>query len=213
MGKRALMKAPELGITEVADLDELTVGERIVSTNDALRTVLDPHLGNDPWGQGQFLYWLRDEHAQEGPGVSLADLADELLVEPAWLEEVVELLEEKGQVIFQGPPGTGKTFVARRLARFYEELGGGGEIVQFHPSYAYEDFVEGYRPRLLNNQPGFELVEGPLKRLARRAELDKDHVYVLVIDELNRGNVAKVFGELYYPARVPPRQNPLAVLR
>ena len=117
---------------------------------------------------------------------------------PRGSEEVVDLLEDKRQIIFQGPPGTGKTFVARRLARYYEEQGGGAEIVQFHPSYAYEDFVEGYRPRLLNGQPGFELVEGPLKRLAHRANEDRDHIYVLVIDELNRGNVAKVFGELYY---------------
>ena len=103
----------------------------------------------------------------------LATLAEDLLVPADWLAEVVELLEDKRQIIFQGPPGTGKTFVARRLAGYFEEQGGGSEIVQFHPSYAYEDFIEGYRPRLLNGQPGFKLVEGPLKRLAARAEEDR----------------------------------------
>jgi hypothetical protein len=197
MGKRVLMKSPELGITEPDDLDERTVGERIKWSNDALREVLDPHLGDDPWGQIQFLYWLRDQQQPESEG-ALDAVAAELYFDAPWLTEVVELLKEKKQIIFQGPPGTGKTYVARRLARHFEDLGGGKEIVQFHPSYGYEDFVEGYRPRLVGDQPGFQLVEGPLKRLARLAEKDPEHVYVLVIDELNRGNVAKVFGELYY---------------
>jgi 5-methylcytosine-specific restriction protein B len=197
MGKRVLMKSPELDITEPDDLDERTVGQRIKWSNDALRTVLDPYFGNDPLGQSMFLYWLRDQQQPESEE-ALATVAQELYLDPPWLTEVVELLKEKKQIIFQGPPGTGKTYVARRLAQHFEELGGGKEIVQFHPSYAYEDFVEGYRPRLVGDQPGFELVEGPLRRLARTAEKDPDHIYVLVIDELNRGNVAKVFGELYY---------------
>jgi 5-methylcytosine-specific restriction protein B len=200
MGKRVLMKVPELQISEAPYLEDMTTGEKIKWSNDALRAVLDPYLGDDPWAQMRFLYWLRDQHVEDEPQTTLAQLATELCVPSSWLEEVVGLLREKRQVIFQGPPGTGKTFIARRLAQYFEELGGGKEIVQFHPAYAYEDFVEGYRPRLVNGQPGFELVEGPLKRLARRAKADKDkdHVYVLVIDELNRGNVAKVFGELYY---------------
>ena len=72
------------------------------------------------------------------------------------------------------------------------------EIVQFHPSYSYEDFVEGYRPALIDGQPGFDLTPGPLRRIAVRAAANPDARYVLVIDELNRGNVAKVFGELYF---------------
>src|SRR5262249_4897185 len=79
-----------------------------------------------------------------------------------------------------------------------ERQGGGCEIVQFHPSYSYEDFVQGYRPRLVEGEPGFELVSGPLMRLAKRAEAERDKIFVLVIDELNRGNVARVFGELYF---------------
>jgi 5-methylcytosine-specific restriction protein B len=71
-------------------------------------------------------------------------------------------------------------------------------LVQFHPSYAYEDFVEGYRPRKVDGQPGFQLVDGPLKQIAERARKDPKGRYILVIDEINRGNLARVFGELFF---------------
>jgi hypothetical protein len=130
---------------------------------------------------------------------SLHELARALLLEPEdWLEGVARLLEQKRQVIFYGPPGTGKTYVAQKLAA---HLAGAEErvrVVQFHPSYAYEDFVEGYRPTLDGGVAGFRLHEGPLKKLARDAHQNPDELYVLVIDEINRGNVAKIFGELYF---------------
>ncbi|MDX6602983.1 MAG: 5-methylcytosine-specific restriction enzyme [Solirubrobacterales bacterium] len=198
MGKLRLMESPELALAAPADIEERTIGRRIESTNDLLRGTMESLLPGDPWGQMVFLYWLRERQVEAPPASGLGELAEELLVEPVWLEGVVALLEEKRQVIFQGPPGTGKTFVARRLGRYFEELGGKSETVQFHPSYAYEDFVEGYRPRVVGGQPGFELVEGPLKRLALDAEADPDHKYLLIIDEINRGNLAKVFGELYF---------------
>lgn len=125
-------------------------------------------------------------------------LADELLIAEEDLAEIAALLEAKRQIVFYGPPGTGKTFVVRRLAA---TLAGDAErvrLVQFHPSYAYEDFVEGYRPRLLGSVAGFELVPGPLRKLATAAAADPTHRHVLIIDEMNRGNVAKVFGELYF---------------
>ena len=103
------------------------------------------------------------------------------------------------EVIFQGPPGTGKTFVADKLARHLAGKEDHCRIVQFHPSYSYEDFVRGYRPTLHDGrQPGFEIKDGPFLRIARRAKDDPDGKYFLVIDEINRGNLAKVFGELYF---------------
>ena len=71
-------------------------------------------------------------------------------------------------------------------------------LVQFHPSYAYEDFVQGYRPALSGGQPGFELRNGPLLEAAERAKAEPDARHFLVIDEINRGNLSKVFGELYF---------------
>ena len=126
-------------------------------------------------------------------------LAQDLLWQPNHLQEIIEDLQEKRQVIFYGPPGTGKTYVAREIANQCRLNGGDFEIVQFHPSYSYEDFVEGYRPTLTDaGQPAFKLVQGPLRRIADKARENPDATFILIIDELNRGNVAKVFGELYF---------------
>ncbi|WP_019946439.1 AAA family ATPase [Hymenobacter aerophilus] len=104
-------------------------------------------------------------------------------------------LARRRNLLLQGPPGTGKTFLARRLA--WLALGATDaariELVQFHPSYSYEDFVQGFRP---DNQGGFRLRDGLLVEFCRRAALDPGQPYFLLIDELNRGNVARIFGEL-----------------
>ena len=130
----------------------------------------------------------------------IEELASSLFLPVEFLETIVGLLEDKKQVIFQGPPGTGKTYVAQKLAEHltdkHEER---VTLVQFHPSYAYEDFVQGYRPTLSEGgQAGFELKDGPLMRAAEKARQDPDHKHYLIIDEINRGNLAKVFGELYF---------------
>ena len=129
----------------------------------------------------------------------IAKLADQLLWPPEPLQEIIDDLQEKRQVIFYGPPGTGKTYVAQAIAQHCQENGGGFEIVQFHPSYSYEDFVEGFRPTLTDDgQAGFKLTQGPLRRIAKKAEANPDATFILIIDELNRGNVSKVLGELYF---------------
>jgi MoxR-like ATPase len=125
-------------------------------------------------------------------------LADKLLLDRRYLKEIERLLEAKGQVIFYGPPGTGKTYVALELAKYFAGDAERVRIVQFHPSFTYEDFVEGYRPCLRDGRPGFRLVRGPLLRIAAAATEAPEKIHVLLIDEINRGNVAKVFGELYF---------------
>lgn len=136
-----------------------------------------------------------DEKARIDP---LGALASKLLLDVAWLRRMESLLEDKRQIVLQGPPGTGKTFVAQALAHF---LAGDDEritFVQFHPSYSYEDFVEGFRPRVIDSQPGFKLHKGPLLRAARQARDQPSEKHFLVIDEINRANLAKVLGELYF---------------
>lgn len=115
-----------------------------------------------------------------------------------WLEEIWSLLDDKRQLILYGPPGTGKTFLAIELGEHVQKAGGEYRLVQFHPSYTYEDFFEGYRPRAENGGLEFDLVSGTLKELAESAHENQDQPHLLVIDEINRGNLPKIFGELYF---------------
>lgn len=129
---------------------------------------------------------------------NLPGLADRLCLPVEFLEEIEWLLKDKKQVIFRGPPGTGKTRVALELAECLAGASKRVSLVQLHPSYSYEDFVQGYRPALKKGRPTFELKSGPLIDAAESARSERDHKHFLVIDEINRGNIAKVFGELYF---------------
>jgi hypothetical protein len=131
----------------------------------------------------------------------LADphLAESLYFDQDWLQKQLNLLERRGQIILYGPPGTGKTFVAMKLAQHIAGDDKYTEIVQFHPSYSYEDFFQGYRPvTAASGALTYELKDGPLRRIVDQAVKNPEFNYVLVIDEINRGNLAKIFGELYF---------------
>jgi len=126
------------------------------------------------------------------------EFAKDLELDQAKLTKIAGLLWEKKQIIFYGPPGTGKTYLATKLARHLTE-DGAVKLVQFHPSYTYEDFFEGFRP-----EPGgsgaltFTLRAGPFRDFAEVAAANPSTAYILIIDEINRANLAKVFGELYF---------------
>ncbi|MFF5183429.1 DUF4357 domain-containing protein [Streptomyces sp. NPDC000345] len=131
------------------------------------------------------------------------EFARELLAHDiGWLREMRDLLWDERQLVLYGPPGTGKTYLALKLAEF---LGSGPEqvkLVQFHPSYSYEDFFEGFRPQEdpQTREVAFRLTAGPLRELADLASREGNrHIpHFLIIDEINRANLAKVFGELYF---------------
>lgn len=126
-------------------------------------------------------------------------LANLLLVDREWLQECVELLRDRRQLIFYGPPGTGKTYIAQELAE-HVTAKEAVTLVQFHPAYSYEDFFEGFRPTSTadGHGVGFTLTPGPFRRLVDAARENPGTAYLLIIDEINRANLAKVFGELYF---------------
>lgn len=108
-------------------------------------------------------------------------------------EKMKQVLLNKKNIVLEGPPGVGKTFIAEKLAKsITDSLPGQIEIVQFHQSYGYEDFVQGFRP---NEDGTFEVVNGIFYRFCKLAEKSEKN-FVLIIDEINRGNLSKIFGEL-----------------
>lgn len=120
--------------------------------------------------------------------------------------EIVDLLREKGQIILYGPPGTGKTFFARELAKAMTGLSEPGperyRLVQFHPAYSYEEFIEGIRPESVTRDDRtmveYPIRDGVFKRFCIDAAGQRNQACVFVIDEINRGNIASIFGELMY---------------
>lgn len=115
------------------------------------------------------------------------------------LEELVRTLEiSSPQVVLAGPPGTSKTWVAERVAEYVTRgVSGAKRVVQFHPSYSYEDFIEGLRPVVEEGAVSFQRVDGVVLEMTAEIE-DEERLHVLVIDEMNRANLPRVFGELMY---------------
>jgi len=160
----------------------------------------------------QFFSWLYENHVKKEKEVlteigekdmegnranlvyNMEDAYSEVFLKEDELQNILHLLEYKKNIILQGPPGTGKTFLAKRLA--WLMMGAKDpnrvEMVQFHQSYSYEDFIRGYRP----TKEHFELKDGIFMQMCKEAKSDPENPYFLIIDEINRGNLSKIFGEL-----------------
>lgn len=187
-----------------------TVCEFVLGVQESLRS---QGVAVEDMIDAQSFLWLRRERqapeqegrtAPEAPLVDFDVLARDLAESVLWPTERAHELVHKAvrwrRLLFQGPPGSGKTYVAERLARLLaadeEER---SELVQFHPSYAYEDFVEGIRPRVTGEASlTYEVREGVFLELVDRAKERPTELFVLVIDEINRANLPRVLGELLY---------------
>lgn len=185
--------------------------------------VFDPKKRNDLFSEGlteEMLEIVQVDGADTVESLSLEEQINPLYPLPqlatdtgfaeAELARWVRAIERKKQAILYGPPGTGKTYLAEKLA---EHLIGGEdgfrELVQFHPAYAYEDFIQGIRPRSEGDHLSYPLVPGRLLEFCRRAQARQGRC-VLIIDEINRANLARVFGELMYLLEYRDREMPLA---
>ena len=125
----------------------------------------------------------------------IADAHQDLFIPLDRLERLLASIKFRKNLILQGPPGTGKTFIANRIAWCLvgREDDDPIEMIQFHQSYAYEDFVEGFRP---NKEGSFDLKPGVFQRFCERARANHETPHVFIIDEINRGNLSRIFGEL-----------------
>lgn len=129
------------------------------------------------------------------PTYTREDFLSEVYIPEDEYDKLVGILSLKKNIILQGAPGVGKTFIAKRLAfsmmgiKDIERV----MMVQFHQSYSYEDFIMGFRP----SSGGFELKRGAFYNFCKKAEIDGENDYFFIIDEINRGNLSKIFGELF----------------
>ena len=146
------------------------------------------------------LFVDEDENVEDTPEVeyptySADRFRDEVYINERDYEKLVNLLKNKKNLIVQGAPGVGKTFMAKRLAYSIMGVKDANRVmmVQFHQSYSYEDFVMGFRP----SKNGFQLKYGSFYEFCKKAEEDSDNSYFFIIDEINRGNLSKIFGELF----------------
>lgn len=141
---------------------------------------------------------------------SKKEFLEDVYIEEPQYEELKELLIRKKNIILQGAPGVGKTFIAKKLA--YSIIGNKDEnkikLIQFHQSYSYDDFIEGWKP----SEKSFTIEEGIFFTFCKKARNDANSKYFLIIDEINRGNLNKIFGELLMLIENDKRQEKATLL-
>lgn len=182
---------------------------RLKTTDDYRHREYSQRLIEFVWeGKDQDYAWFSERWwGEEGPGVPGDDpgsqpynlenmIAEGVFLEERELRQMLNRLRAKKAMILQGSPGVGKTYIARKLAyALMQEIDSGRlEMVQFHQSYSYDDFVRGYRP--LPAKGGFGLQNGVFFDFCKKAAQDPEREYVFIIDEINRGNLSLIFGEL-----------------
>lgn len=176
-------------VTQSVDLPDTSFGQNTV-------TPIKPDQWEAIKSAYRATYPSDDALAEALKSLDGADLeleAPEVEPEPHWLSEIAKRTRN---ILLYGPPGTGKTYEVQQFAKASGSTDR-TDFVTFHQSFAYEEFVEGLKPRTDDKgQVRYEIVDGLFKRICARAKSDPDNRYLLVIDEINRANIAKVFGEL-----------------
>ena len=188
-------------IEEVLSLSEIELIEKIKNTFEQLFPCVILAVSEDPIPKiKEYLKSIQKQVIIEpDPPIEVYNFDQEvknIFIKDEDFKSYVELLKYKKNLLLQGPPGTGKTFLARHLA--YAMMGkkdnSRAPMIQFHQSYSYEDFIQGFRP---NEDGKFDLKNGIFYDFCHRAQDDSSNDYFFIIDEINRGNLSKIFGEMF----------------
>ena len=200
----------------IRKVDWTHVGNRNIDRTLALKTLTDVTFDQELVKRIETSFLDSDDSVDiEEATVVFPEYSAEEFLKSVYMDRdqynaIVGLLKTKKNIILQGAPGVGKTFVAKRLA--YSMMGikdvSRVKLVQFHQSYSYEDFIEGYRP----SGAGFELVKGAFYSFCKKAAEDEENDYFFIIDEINRGNLSKICGELFMLIESDKRGSELQLL-
>lgn len=225
--KENLSGAKLAGLLYFPDNSKIKTFVRKKRAKEKIETIIDKEKKDEFYMKKWEYLWENARVPEYGHNTinktySISELAkatcfDEEELERRWIGTI----NRKKQVIIYGPPGTGKTFLAKELAKYLTKTGDEGkgdrwDIVQFHPSYSYEDFIQGIRPEIVkeksqdelstddqsstevNGQIKYKWEKGRFRKFCEQAESHKGKPCVLIIDEINRANLSSVFGELMY---------------
>ncbi|MFZ2632059.1 MAG: AAA family ATPase [Desulfosalsimonadaceae bacterium] len=186
------------------------ITDEILSDTKKIIPILDEKI-NSLKPDEEAISLMKEESTPVKKSDAMKDAMTGMFMDEKAFREILTALQYRKNIILQGPPGVGKTFAAKRIATALMGVKDESrlEMIQFHQSYAYEDFVQGYRP---TGSGGFELKNGVFYQFVKKIQTDSpDQPYVFIIDEINRANLGKVFGELMLLIETDKRGNEYAV--